>query len=174
MEGELSRSANTTMARKKKKPQPAADENPSGYKLIVRNKKAGHDFVLEDRFEAGLVLQGTEVKSLRNGRANLSDSFARLDKEELFVYELEIPQYTHGTYNNHQPKRPRKLLLHRREINKLKPQLREKGFTLIPTRLYFKRGFAKIEIAVARGKTKGDKREDLRKKDHEKEMKRYS
>jgi SsrA-binding protein len=161
------------MARKKNKSQPA-DEDPDGYKLIARNKKAGHDFVLEDRFEAGLVLQGTEVKSLRDGRANLSDSFARLSSGEMFVYELEIPQYSHGTYNNHEPKRPRKLLLHRSEIRKLTPQLKEKGMTLIPTRLYFKRGMAKIEIAVAHGKNKGDKRDDLRKKDHEKEMKRFS
>ncbi|MDA0836512.1 MAG: SsrA-binding protein SmpB [Planctomycetota bacterium] len=162
------------MARKKNKLQPAADEDPDGYKLIARNKKAGHDFVLEARFEAGIVLQGTEVKSLRDGRANLSDSFARLIRGEMFVHEMEIPQYSHGTYNNHEPKRPRKLLLHRREINKLTPQLKEKGLTMIPTRLYFKRGLAKIEIALARGKSKGDKREDLRKKDHEKEMKRYS
>lgn len=141
--------------------------------LVARNKRAGHDFELLDRFEAGLVLQGTEVKTLRQGRANLSDSYARIDGHELFIHNLEIPVYSHGTVHNHEPKRKRKLLLHRREIQKLKTRVLERGFTLIPTRLYFKRGHAKLEIAVAKGKSRGDKRQDLKKREHQREMARY-
>ena len=152
----------------------APEKEASDYKLIARNKRAGHDYQLLDRMEVGLVLQGTEVKALRQGRANIAESFARLSGEgEVFIHNLEIPPYSHGTHNNHEPKRTRKLLLHRREIQKLRPKLVERGFTLIPTKLYFKNGYAKLEIALAAGKTKGDKRQDMKKRDHQKEIARY-
>jgi SsrA-binding protein len=152
----------------------AENKTDTNDKLIARNKRAGFDYVLSDRFEAGMVLQGTEVKSLRDGRADLTDSYARFTgDDELFVHNLDIPAYSHGTYNNHEPKRPRKLLLHRQEVRKLKPKLQERGFTLIPTKLYFKRGYAKLEIALAVGKKKGDRREDMKKREHQKEIARY-
>ncbi|MBI2192438.1 MAG: SsrA-binding protein SmpB [Planctomycetes bacterium] len=141
--------------------------------IIGRNRRASFEFHLMDRFEAGLVLQGTEVKSLRQGRADLTDSFARIEGEELFLHHLDIPIYSHGTYSNHEPKRRRKLLLHRREILKLKGRVHERGLTLIPTQIYFKGNYAKIEIAVAKGKTHGDKRQDLKRKEHLQEMARY-
>lgn len=142
-------------------------------KVIGRNKRASFDFLLTDRYEAGMVLQGTEVKSLRQGRADLSDSYVRLDGAGAYVHNLEIPGYVHGTYNNHEPKRRRKLLLHRREILKIRVRVQERGLTLIPTQLYFKGGYAKLEFAVAKGKTRGDKRQDLKRKEHAREMARY-
>jgi len=153
---------------------PATKKSESNNKLVARNKRARFDYVLFDRLEAGLALVGTEVKSLRDGRANLSDSYARISEQgEIFIHNLDIPAYSHGTYNNHEPKRPRKLLLHKREIHKLKPKLQEKGLTLIPTKLYFRNGYAKLEIALASGKRKGDKRQDLKKTDDRKEIARY-
>jgi len=151
-----------------------AVKSESNDKLVARNKRARFDYVLFDRLEAGLALVGTEVKSLRGGRANLSDGYARISEhDEVFIHNLDIPVYSHGTCNNHEPKRPRKLLLHKGEIQKLKPKLQEKGLTLIPTRLYFRNGYAKLEIALASGKRKGDKRQDLKKKDDRKEIARY-
>jgi len=142
-------------------------------KVIAKNRRASHDYHLMDRLEAGMVLEGTEVKSLRDGRATLSDCYARVEDNEIFVHNLDIPPYTHGTHNNHEPKRPRKLLLHKKEIKKLRTIVTERGLTIIPTRIYFKSGYAKLELSIAKGKSHGDKRHDLKKKDHEREMARY-
>ena len=142
--------------------------------IIARNKQVWHDFDVLETFEAGIVLLGTEVKTLRQGRANLSDSYARIEDHEVFVLNLDIPVYSHGSVHNHEPKRKRKLLLHRREIRRLMAKVLERGFTLVPTKLYFKRGFAKLEIALAKGKSKTDKRQDIKRREHEREMQRFA
>ena len=130
----------------------------TGRKMIAQNKKARHDYHIEETFEAGLVLVGTEVKSLRLGRASLVDGFAEVDKGEVFLHGVHIPEYTQGTWTNHSPRRVRKLLLNRHEIDKIDSKVREKGFTLVPIALYFKDGRAKVEIGLARGKKSYDKR----------------
>ncbi len=135
-----------------------------GQKLVAQNRKARYDFTIEDTFEAGLVLVGTEVKSLRAGRASLVDGFAEIDGGEVFLHGVHIPEYTEGTWTNHEPRRVRKLLLNRHEIDKLESKVNERGFTLIPTSLYFKDGRAKVEIALARGKKSYDKRHALAEK----------
>ncbi len=132
-----------------------------GQKLVAQNRKARYDFTIDDTFEAGLVLVGTEVKSLRAGRASLVDGFAEIDGGEVFLHGVHIPEYTEGTWTNHEPRRVRKLLLNRHEIDKLQSKVNEKGFTLIPLSLYFKDGRAKVEIALARGKKSYDKRHAL-------------
>jgi len=129
-----------------------------GRKVVAQNKKARHDYHIDDTFEAGLVLVGTEVKSLRQGRASLVDGFAEIDGREAWLHNVHIPGYTQGTWTNHSSRRKRKLLLHRTEIDKLERKVSEKGFTLIPLALYFKDGRAKVEIGVARGKKAYDKR----------------
>ncbi len=129
-----------------------------GRKVVAQNKKARHDYHIDDTFEAGLVLVGTEVKSLRQGRASLVDGFAEIDGREAWLHNVHIPEYTQGTWTNHSSRRKRKLLLHRTEIDKLERKVSEKGFTLIPLALYFKDGRAKVEIGVARGKKAYDKR----------------
>ncbi len=129
-----------------------------GRKLVAQNRKARYDYHIDDTFEAGLVLQGTEVKSLRAGRATLVDGFAEIDRGEAFLHGVHIPEYTEGTWTNHEPRRVRKLLLHRAEIDKLESRVHERGYTLIPTALYFKDGRAKVELALARGKKTHDKR----------------
>ena len=129
-----------------------------GRKVVAQNKKARHDYHIDDTFEAGLVLVGTEVKSLRQGRASLVDGFAEIDAGEAWLHNVHIPEYTQGTWTNHSSRRKRKLLLHRTEIDKLERKVSEKGFTLIPLALYFKDGRAKVEIGVARGKKAYDKR----------------
>jgi SsrA-binding protein len=141
-------------------------------KVICRNRKAFHEYELFDRLEAGLVLVGTEVKSLRTGKAQLEDAYAKVEDGELWLLGCEIPEYALGTHNNHKPKRPRKLLLHRRELEKFGDKATQKGFTLIPLQLYFKEGKVKVELAVARGKQMHDKRESLKKKDAQREMQR--
>ncbi len=141
-------------------------------KLITKNRKAWHDYQVLETFEAGIVLQGTEVKSLRDGRANLKDSYASLQGEEVFLHNLHISPYSHGNINNHDPERTRKLLLHRKEIKKLIGKTQEKGLTLVPLRLYFKRGKAKVELAVGRGKKHYDKRRDIAKRESDRELKR--
>ena len=143
-----------------------------GQKLIAQNKKARHDYHIEDTYEAGLVLSGTEVKSLRAGRATLVDGFAEVDNGEVYLHGVHIPEYTQGTWTNHEPRRVRKLLLNRHEIDKLEGKVNEKGFTLIPLSLYFKDGRAKVEIALARGKKTYDKRHALaeRQADREKQQ----
>ncbi len=129
-----------------------------GRKVVAQNKKARHDYHIDDTFEAGLVLVGTEVKSLREGRASLADGFAEIDRGEAWLLNVHIPEYTQGTWTNHSARRKRKLLLHRSEIDKIDRKVSEKGFTLVPLALYFKDGRAKVEIGVARGKKAYDKR----------------
>ncbi len=141
-------------------------------KIISQNKKAFHDYEITERFEAGMVLLGTEVKSLREGRANLKDSYARVKRNEVFIYGLHISPYTHATYDNHDPERVRKLLLHSSEIRKLLGKTQERGFSLIPLKIYFKDGRAKIEIALARGKKEYDKRESIKRKEENRELDR--
>jgi SsrA-binding protein len=139
-----------------------------GEKLICNNKKAYHDYFIEEKFEAGMVLRGTEVKSLRGGKANLNDSFALVRNGEAFLHNLHISPYDFGNRENHDPDRMRKLLLHKKEIGKLFGKIREQGYSFIPLRIYFKNGLVKVELGLAKGKKLYDKREDMKKK----EMKR--
>ncbi len=132
-----------------------------GRKLVAQNRKARHDYHVDDTFEAGLVLVGTEVKSLRAGRATLVDGFAEIHEREAFLHGVHIPEYTQGTWTNHEPRRVRKLLLNRHEIDKIESKVNEKGFTLIPLSLYFLDGRAKVELGLARGKKTYDKRHAL-------------
>ena len=141
-----------------------------GEKLICNNKKAYHDYFIEEKFEAGMVLTGTEVKSLRLGKANLNDAFAQVRGGEAFLNNLHISPYDFGNRANHDPDRARKLLMHKKEIIKLFSKIREQGYTLIPLRLYFKDGLVKAELGLAKGKKNYDKREDLKKKDHHREI----
>ena len=143
-----------------------------GQKTIAQNKKARHDYFIEDTYEAGLVLTGTEVKSLREGRASLVDGFAQVRDAEVWLYNVHIPEYNQGTWNNHAPRRMRKLLLHRQEIQKLIGKSKESGLTLIPLSLYFKDGKAKVEIGLARGKKDYDKRQTLLEKTMKREAER--
>ena len=140
--------------------------------VIAQNKKAHHDYFIEETYEAGLVLQGTEIKSIRNGRVNLKDSFAKVEKGEVFLHNMHISPYEQGNRYNHDPLRTRKLLLHRREINKLIGYTKEQGYTLVPLKLYIKNGFAKVELGVAKGKKKYDKREDMKRKEAQREIER--
>jgi len=143
-----------------------------GRKVIAQNKNARHDYTIQDDFESGLVLLGTEVKSLRLGRASLIDGFAMLTDGELWLSGVHIPEYTEGSWTNHTPRRVRKLLVHRAELNKLASKLKDSGTTLIPLSLYFKDGKAKVEIAVARGKKAHDKREALKAREADREVAR--
>ncbi|WP_027364937.1 SsrA-binding protein SmpB [Desulfotruncus alcoholivorax] len=139
----------------------------------IANRKARHEYHIEETYEAGISLKGTEVKSIRAGKANLQDSFARVENGELVLYNMHISPYEQGNQFNHEPKRPRKLLMHKREIMRLYGQTREKGFALIPLKAYFKEnGKVKIELALARGKKKYDKREDIAARDAKREMDR--
>lgn len=133
----------------------------TGRKLVAQNKKARHDYLIEDTYEAGLVLVGTEVKSLRAGRASLVDGFGEVDRGEVFLHGVHIPVYTQGTWTNHEPRRVRKLLLNRAEIDKIDSKVRERGYTLVPLALYFKDGRAKVEIGLGRGKKSYDKRQAI-------------
>ena len=141
-------------------------------KLVAENRKARHDYIIEDKYEAGMVLVGTEVKSLRMGKANLKDSYARIKNGEVFVYQMHIGTYPFAYYNNHDPLRQRKLLLHNYEIKKLYGKVNEKGYSLIPLKLYFKAGKAKLSLALARGKQSHDKRETIRRRDQKRELDR--
>ncbi len=143
-----------------------------GRKVIAQNKKARHDYHIDDVYEAGLVLTGTEVKSLRAGRASLVDGYAVIKDGEAWLMGVHIPEYTEGTWTNHEPRRPRKLLMHRLEIQRLVGKTKETGLTLVPLALYFKDGKAKIEIALARGKKLHDKRQALADKQAAREMAR--
>ncbi|MPZ28757.1 MAG: SsrA-binding protein SmpB [Micromonosporaceae bacterium] len=138
--------------------------------MVASNRKARHDYTILDTFEAGLALTGTEVKSLRAGRASLLDGFAQESGGELWLHGMHIPEYTLGTWTNHAPRRVRKLLLHRREIDRLVGKLRESGLTLVPLSVYFTDGWAKVELALARGKKSYDKRHDLAKRDADREI----
>ncbi len=146
-------------------------------KIIAINRKARHDFFIEDEYEAGMVLTGTEVKSLRLGKVNLKDAYAQIKDGEVFVYQLHIGAYPFAYYGNHDPLRPRKLLLHKREIKRLYGKVNEKGHTLVPLKLYFKKGRVKISLALAKGKRKYDKREAIKRRDEQRdldrELKRY-
>ena len=143
-----------------------------GQKVIARNRRAFHDYTIDDTFEAGLVLTGTEVKSLREGRASLADGFAQITDDEVWLHNVHIPEYIGGTWTNHAPRRIRKLLLHRKEIDRLADSTRERGLTLIPLSLYFKDGRAKVELALARGKRTYDKRHALAERDAAREVDR--
>lgn len=143
-----------------------------GRKLVAQNRKARHDYHIEDVFEAGLVLQGTEVKSLRAGHATLVDGYADVKGGEVWLHGVHIPEYTEGTWTNHEPRRKRKLLLHRNEISKLIGKTKEGGLTLVPLSLYFKDGYAKVEIALARGRKAYDKRQAIAERDAKREADR--
>jgi SsrA-binding protein len=140
---------------------------------VAVNKQARHRYHLLDRWEAGLVLTGTEVKSLRGGKATIKDGYASLSGGEVWLHNVHIPPYGPASRENHEPERPRKLLLHRREIDRLVGRTHEKGLTLVPTRLYFANGRAKVEIALARGKDVGDKRQALKEREMKREMERH-
>jgi SsrA-binding protein len=149
------------------------DKKEAGSNLAATNRKAYHDFFIDEKYEAGLVLLGTEVKSLRARQMTLNDSFARFEKEELFLYNAHISPYTHGNIANHDPLRKRQLLLSKRELSKIFGKIQQKGFTLIPLKVYFnKNGWAKVELGVARGKKLYDKRESLAKKSADREIAR--
>ena len=141
-------------------------------KLICTNKRARRDYSVDETYEAGMVLMGTEVKALRQGKANLKDSYARIKEGEIFLVDSHVSPYSYGNQFNHDPDRTRKLLMHKREIRKLYGKTREKGFTLIPLRMYFKDGKAKVEIGLAKGKKLYDKRDDLKRRAMEREIER--
>jgi len=143
-----------------------------GTKLITSNRRARHDYAILDTYEAGLVLTGTEVKSLRDGKASLQEAYARMDGDDLVLVGMHIPEYTHGNRANHEPTRPRKLLLHRKEIERLRGMLQQKGLTVVPLRLYWKAGRAKVELGLARGKRDFDRREDVAKREAKREIER--
>jgi SsrA-binding protein len=155
------------MARSRK-----SDKQEEGVKIICRNRRAFHEYMIQDRLECGIVLTGTEVKSLREGSGSLEEAYARMEEGEVWLIGSDIPEYTMAHRLNHKPKRPRKLLLHRREIDKFADKASQRGFTLVPLRMYFKNGLAKVELAIARGKQLHDKRQDLKKADAQREMKR--
>jgi SsrA-binding protein len=142
-------------------------------KIIATNRKARHEYHVLDTFETGIVLTGTEVKSLRDGKANLKDSYAAVRNGEVFLLNTHISPYANGSYNNHDPLRQRKLLLHKKEIKKLIGRVQEKGLTLVPLKLYFKNGKVKVELAIAKGKKLYDKRHDIAKRESDREIKRY-
>ncbi|BDZ44315.1 SsrA-binding protein SmpB [Naasia aerilata] len=143
-----------------------------GEKVVATNRKARHDYTIEDTYEAGLVLMGTEVKSLRMGRASLVDGYAFIDGGEAWLDAVYIPEYIEGTWTNHAPRRKRKLLLHKQQILKISHRVKEGGYTLVPLRIYFLDGKAKVEIAVAKGKREYDKRQTLRERQDRREAER--
>jgi SsrA-binding protein len=143
-----------------------------GRKVVASNRKARHDYAILDTYEAGMALTGTEVKSLRAGRASLTDAFAEETNGEIFLRGMHIPEYTQGTWTNHEPRRVRKLLLNREEIRKMQGKLRDDGVTLIPLSVYFNNGYAKVELGLAKGKKSYDKRQDLAARDAQKEINR--
>ncbi|HFK6668334.1 TPA: SsrA-binding protein SmpB [Listeria monocytogenes] len=141
-------------------------------KLVAQNKKARHDYAVEETFEAGIVLQGTEIKSVRNARVNLKDSYARIDKGEIFLHNMHISPYEQGNRYNHDPLRTRKLLLHKKQISRLIGETKESGYSIVPLKMYIKDGYAKVLIGVARGKKKYDKRQDLKQKEAKRDIER--
>ena len=144
----------------------------SPIKIIAENRKARHDYLIVDQYEAGLVLTGTEVQSLRLGKANLKDSYAKVQNGEVWLYQVHISAYSFAYYNNHEPLRVRKLLLHKREIDRMYAKANEQGYTLVPLKLYFKDGKAKVTIALAKGKRQFDKRQSIRDREQKREMDR--
>src|SRR5579883_2482390 len=155
------------MARK-----PNKKGHEEGIKIICRNRRAFHEYFIEDALECGIVLTGTEVKSLREGKGGIEDAYAKLEDGEVWLIGSDIPEYSMGNRLNHKPKRPRKLLMHRREIAKFAGKASQRGFTLVPLKMYFKNGRAKVELAVARGKQLYDKRQAAKKADAQKEIRR--
>jgi SsrA-binding protein len=147
-------------------------KDPAGLKLIAQNRKARHNYTIEDTVEAGIQLVGTEVKALRDGKANLADAYASVRDGEIWLFQVHISPYSHGNKQNHDPVRPRKLLLHRQEIARLGEKVAREGKTLVPLRLYFKHGLAKAEIGIATGKKSYDKRQATAKRDAERQMRR--
>ncbi len=143
-----------------------------GRKVVASNRKARHDYTIIDTYEAGMALTGTEVKSLRAGRASLTDAFGHENNGEIFLHGMHIPEYTQGTWTNHEPRRVRKLLLKRDEIHKLQGKLRDDGVTLVPLQVYFNNGYAKVELGLAKGKKSYDKRQDLANRDAQREISR--
>ncbi len=141
-------------------------------KVVARNRKAYHDYHIDEKFEAGIELKGTEVKSIRDSRLNLKDSFARVENGEIILYNVHVSSYEQGNRFNHDPVRPRRLLMHRREIDRLKGKTQEKGYTLIPLRVYLRRGLVKVELALAHGKRKYDKRRAIAEKTARREAER--
>jgi SsrA-binding protein len=154
-----------------KKKKPPAKES-GNHTPNIRNKKANFNFQLLEKLEAGIALQGTEVKSLRQGKASLEEAYARIRNGELYLIGCHISEYDHGNIQNHEPTRPRKLLVHRRELVKIEVRLTQKGLTLVPLRIYFKHGLAKVEIALATGKTQADKRDKLKKQQMDRDVSR--
>ena len=152
--------------------KPNKKEQDEGIKIVCRNRRAFHEYAIEDTLECGIVLTGTEVKSLREGAGGLEDAYAKIEDGEVWLIGSDIPEYSMGNRMNHKPKRSRKLLLHRREIAKFAGKASERGFTLVPLKMYFKNGRAKIELAVARGKQLYDKRQAAKKADAQKEIRR--
>jgi SsrA-binding protein len=150
----------------------AKKDAPGGEKVVCRNRQAGRLYDIEKRLEAGLVLMGTEVKSLRGGQADLSDAYAAFEGTELWLHKLHIAEYVNAGYMKHEPKRSRKLLMHRHELTRLRVKLKERGFTLIPVSIYFKGGKAKVELGLASGKRKVDRRQDVRKRDEDRDQRR--
>lgn len=146
---------------------------PKGHgKTLSQNKKAYHDYFIEETYETGMVLQGTEIKSIRAGRVNLKDSFARVQNGEVFLHNMHVSPYEQGNRYNHEPLRTRKLLLHRKEISKLIGMTKEEGYTLVPLKVYLKNGFAKLLLGLGKGKKKYDKREDLKRKEAKRDIER--
>ena len=143
-----------------------------GIKVVSENRKAFHDYFIDDRVEAGIILTGTEIKSIRNGKVNLKDSYARINNGEIWVYQMHISAYEQGNHYNHDPLRPRKLLLHRTEINKLVGKIQLQGLTLLPIKIYLKNGMAKIELAVGQGKKNYDKRQVLAEREGKRDIER--
>ena len=156
----------------KKKDKKDKDKSGSSVKVICKNRRAFHEYQILDKLECGIVLQGTEVKSLREGKAVLEDAYAKLDKGEVWLLNSDIQEYSRGSWTNHKPRRPRKLLMHRREIHKFAGRASDKGLTLVPLRLYFKNGMAKVEIGIGRGKQLHDKRETKKKVEAQREIQR--
>ena len=150
----------------------ARKEEPEGKKKIVGNRRAFHEFTIDEQIEAGIILQGTEVKSLRDGKCSLDEAFARFDGARLILYGLTILPYANGGYSNHVPDRPRQLLLHRREIKKLKEKIDTERLTMVPIELYWRRGYCKVLLGVGKGKKLHDKRQSLREKDDRRTMQR--
>jgi SsrA-binding protein len=150
----------------------SSSNRPAGRKIIASNRKARHDYSILETVEAGVMLTGTEVKSLRLGRASLVDGFASIDNGEVFLHGVHIPEYDRGSWTNHEPRRVRKLLLHRDEIDRLLGKTREGGLTLVPLAIYFSSGKVKVELALARGKRAYDKRQDLARRDADREISR--
>jgi SsrA-binding protein len=143
-----------------------------GQRVVASNRRARHDYLIEDTYEAGIVLTGTEVKSLRQGRASLVDGYAFIERGEAWLDAVHIPEYTEGTWNNHSPRRKRKLLLHKQQILKMHVKTKEGGYTLVPLSIYFSEGNAKVEIAIAKGKREYDKRQTLRERQDRREAER--